>query len=164
MREPQQSDPSAGAPLADDAVELRLIRTLAPGDLAARPPEARFLSPALEHRFAIHRRSDGQRVGRIHLRVTDDEAIVRAVGHTGYAVDEAHRRQGYATRAIRLIAGIASAHGVSPLWVFIEPENVASRRAVERAGFELAATEATRPEARALGLGPTVCHYRYPPS
>lgn len=143
-------------------VELRLIRTLAPGDLAARPPEAHFLSPALEHRFAIHRRSDGQRVGRIHLRVTDDEAIVRAVGHTGYAVDEPHRRQGYATRAIRLIIGMARAYGVSPLWVFIEPENLPSRRAVERAGFEQAGTEHTRPEA--LGLGPKVCQYRYPPS
>lgn len=85
--------------LTDDAVELRLLRVLHPGYVAARPPEARFLAPALEYRFAVHRRADSVRVGRIHLRVTDDPLILRALGHTGYAVDEAHRRNGYASRA-----------------------------------------------------------------
>jgi predicted acetyltransferase len=149
----------AGAVLADDAVELRLIRVLLPGDLAARPPEARFLSPALEYRFAIHRQTDGLRVGRIHLRVTGDPLILRALGHAGYAVDEAHRRNGYATRAIRLVAGLARLCDVSPLWVLIEPDNLASRKAVERAGFKLVDEVATRPEGVALGLGPRVCRY-----
>ena len=149
----------AGAVLADGTVELRLIRVLLPGDLAARAPEAHFLSPALEYRFAIHRRTDGLRVGRIHLRVTDDPLILRAMGHAGYAVDEEHRRNGYASRAIRLVTGLARLRGVAPLWVLIEPDNVASRGAVERAGFELVDTVETRPEAMALGLGPRVCRY-----
>lgn len=144
-------------------IELRLIRILAPGDAAARPPEARFLASAPEYRFAIHRRTDGLRVGRIHLRITDDPLILRALGHCGYAVDEAHRRNGYAARAIRLIVGLASRFDVAPLWVLIEPDNVASRGAVERAGFHLVDVVDTLPEGVALGLGPRVCRYTIGP-
>ena len=147
------------APFADDVIELRLIRVLSPEDATTRPPEVRFLSPAIEYRFAIHRRGDGVRVGRIHLRATNDNRITRALGHTGYEVDEPHRRNGYATRAIRLIIGIAQAFNVTPLWVLIEPNNTASRRAVERAGFELVDIVPTLPEAAAAGLGPVVCRY-----
>lgn len=80
------------AVLSDDAVEFRLIRVLAPGDASARLPEARFIAPALEYRFAIHRAVDGHRVGRIHLRATRDPAILRALG--GYEVDGEPRRNG----------------------------------------------------------------------
>jgi predicted acetyltransferase len=154
----------AGAVLADDVIELRLLRVLRPGDPAARPPEARFLAAALEYRFAIHRRADGLRVGRIHLRVTDDPLILRALGHAGYAVDEAHRRNGYAARAIRLVAGLARLCEVAPLWILIEPDNIASRRAVERAGFDLYDEVDTLPEGTALGLGPRVCRYTLAPA
>ena len=157
VRPPDPLPPAAV--LADDAIKLLLLRVLAPGDAAARPPEARFLSAALEYRFAIHRRGDGLRVGRIHLRVTHDPLILRALGHSGYEVDEAHRRNGYATRAIRLIVGLARVCGVTPLWVLIEPDNVASRKAVERAGFTLADVVDTLPEGVGLGLGPRVCRY-----
>jgi predicted acetyltransferase len=148
-----------GVVLADDVIELRLLRVLAAGDADARPPEARFLAPALEYRFAIHRRTDGLRVGRIHLRITDDPLILRALGHAGYAVDKAHRRNGYAARAIRLVTGLAGVCGVAPLWVLIEPDNVASRKAVERARFDLLDVVDTLPEGTALGLGPRVCRY-----
>ena len=147
------------AMLADEIVELRLIRVLQPGDVASRPPEAQFLCRVPEYRFAIHLCSNGLRVGRIHLRVSNDQDILGAVGHTGYAVDEAHRRNGYATRAIRLISDVAQYYGITPLWVLIEPDNVASRRAVERAGFQLMDVIDTRPEARGLGIGPRVCPY-----
>ena len=146
-------------PLADDVIELRLIRVLGPDNVEARPPEAQFLSRVPECRFAIHRRSDGQRVGRIHLRVTDDQNILGAVGHSGYAVDEPHRRKGYAVRAIRLIVSLARHYGIAPLWVLTEPDNIPSCRAVERAGFKLIDQIATKPEALRLGHGPQVCRY-----
>lgn len=149
----------ADAVLADDAIELRLIRVIAPGDANARPPEARFLAEALEYRFGIYRLADGERVGRIHLRVTGDPLITRALGHSGYEVDEDHRQNGYATRAVRLVAGLARTCGVSPLWVLIEPDNVASRKTVERAGFALVDEVPTAPEGMALGLGPRICRY-----
>ena len=145
--------------LADDLVELRVLRVLGPDDADSRAPETRFLASAPECRFAIHRRSDGERVGRIHLRLTNDPAITHTLGHCGYAVDEAHRRHGHATRALRLVHGLARHYGVSPLWVHIEPHNVASRRTAERAGLSLVDVVATAPEAVALGLGGEMCRY-----
>ena len=145
--------------LVDEIIELRLLRVLEPGDVASRPPEARFLCRVPEYRFSIHRQSDGLRVGRIHLRVTRDAAILRAVGHAGYAVDESHRRHGYAVRAIRLIIDLARHCNLAPLWVLIEPENVASRRAAERAGFQFVDVVDTQPEAIRLGIGARVCRY-----
>jgi predicted acetyltransferase len=153
-------DPGASpCPLSDGAIELRLIRVLGPHNVEARPVAQRFLSHALEYRFAIHRLKDGLRVGRIHLRMTSDAAIVDVLGHAGYAVDEPHRRNGYATRAVRLIVDLARANGVTPLWVHIEPQNTASRRTVERVGFQLVDVINTSPQAAACGVGPKVCRY-----
>ena len=147
------------ATLADELIELRLLRVLEPGDIASRPAEAQFLCRVPEYRFWIHRQSDGLRVGRIHLRITNDEAVLRAVGHTGYAVDEPYRCNGYAVRAIQLIIALARHCNLAPLWVLIEPENVASRRAAERAGFQLMDVVETQPEALRLGIGQRVCRY-----
>jgi predicted acetyltransferase len=133
--------------LLDELLELRLLRVLSCDDTASRPPEAQFLCRAPECRFAIHRRSDGLRVGRIHLRVSNDPVIVGAVGHTGYEIDEQHRRNGYARRALRLIVGLAQHYNITPLWVLIEPDNSASRRAAEGAGFHFVDVMDTRPEA-----------------
>lgn len=154
---PEPAPPAAL--LGDDEIELRLIRVLGPADEAARPAGARFLARATEVRFAIHQRGDGVRVGRIHLRLTDDTVIVDGVGHTGYEVDEAYRRRGYAARALRLIRGVARHYGVAPLWVFIAPENEASRRTAERAGLRLVDVVAASPDALALGLEPQLCRY-----
>ena len=136
-----------------------MIRVLGPEAAERRPAEARFLAAATECRFAIHRCADGVRVGRIHLRLTDDPTILRAVGHAGYAVDEAYRRLGYATRALQAIRRLARHYGIGPLWVFIAPENVASRRTAERAGLTLVDTVAAAPEALAMGLEPELCRY-----
>lgn len=146
-------------PLGDDVVELRLLRILGPRDAADRAPEARFIANAPEYRFAIHLKADGQRIGRIHLRITTDVTVLRAMGHAGYEVDEPYRRRGYATRALRLIRQLARQHRVSPVWILIAPENVASRRAVESVGFRLVDIVDAAPEAIALGLGPTLCRY-----
>jgi predicted acetyltransferase len=145
--------------LADDVVELRLIRILGPADAGARAPEARFLANAPEYRFAIHLKADGLRVGRIHLRITTDPTILRGVGQCGYEVDEMHRRRGYATRALRLIRQLADQLHVSPIWILIAPDNIASRRAVERVGFRLIDVVDATPEAVGLGLGPALCRY-----
>ena len=136
--------------LDDEVIELRLLRVMRPHSAEEHPAGERFLGRVPEYRFAIHRRNDGVRVGRIHIRVTNDKEIAETVGHCGYAVDEAHRRNGYATRAIRLIVGLARQWRVLPLWVLIEPENVASRRAVERVGFGLADIVDTSPTAVGL--------------
>lgn len=145
--------------LRDDTIELRLLRVLALGDAASRPPALRFLAAAPECRFAIHRRGDGARVGRVHLRLTGDPTIVRSLGHSGYEVDEPHRRQGYAARALLAIRRLARHYQVAPLWVLIGPANTASRRTAERAGLLLVDTIAATPEAVAAGLEPELCRY-----
>jgi predicted acetyltransferase len=146
-------------PLFDDVIELRLIRFLPVGDLSKRDSASAFLAAAPEYRFAIHRRGDGLRVGRIHFRITEDPSIVPVLGHMGYAVGEEHRRQGYATRAIRIASSVAAGLGQPSTWVLIEPDNIPSRRAVERAGLRFIDEVETRPSAVALGLGPRVCRY-----
>jgi predicted acetyltransferase len=147
------------AVLRDDVIELQLLRVLGPDDAKRRPAEARFLAAAPECRFAIHRHADGERVGRIHLRLTDDPTIIRALGHSGYEVDEAHRRRGYAARALLAVWRLAQHYGVVPLWVLIAPDNVASRRTAERAGMTLVDTVAATPEALAMGVEPEVWRY-----
>lgn len=162
MTSPDSDAPLPQPPaLHDDVVELRLIRILGPAD--ARPAAAQFAANAPEYRFAIHRMSDGLRVGRIHLRITHDDVILRALGHVGYAVDEAHQRQGYATRAVRLIQQLAGVHAMTPLWILIAPDNVASRRTVERAGFHLVDIIDASPEALGMDVAPLICRYRWEP-
>jgi predicted acetyltransferase len=151
--------PTPPVSISDAVIELRLLRVLEAGDTDSRTAETHFLARVPEIRYAIHRRSDGLRVGRVHLRVTNDQEFLRAVGHGGYAVDEDHRRKGYAVRAVQLITALARQYRIAPLWILIEPDNVASRRTVERAGFRLLDEIDTAIEAVGLGLGPRMCCY-----
>jgi predicted acetyltransferase len=130
------------------------------GGTTERPANEQFLSAIPEYRFAIHRRTDGARVGRIHVRVTNDAEIVHSIGHSGYAVDKAHRRNGYATRAVKLIVQLEKYWNISPLWICVEPDNVASRRTLERADFTLIDVVDSSAELIALGVGTKVCRYQ----
>jgi RimJ/RimL family protein N-acetyltransferase len=56
---------------------------------------------------------------------------------TGYAMMAAWRGRGHATRAVRLLAGWAFTHaGLARIIAGTVPENVASQRVLERAGFQ----------------------------
>ena len=151
----------AGAVLADDLVELRLLPVLDPGHTAARTQDTQFLSSAPEYHFAIHLRTDGQDVGLIRLRATNDPRIARTVGHASYDVNYGHRKYGYATSALRLIVGLARLCGVTPLWLLIDPSTDPSLRTAERAGFTFVDIVETPPEAHSLrrGLGPQLRRY-----
>lgn len=147
--------------LSDGVIELRLLRVIGPHSATNRSARTQFLAGVPEYRFAIHRLSDGLRVGRIHIRVTTDTDIVHVIGHSGYAVDEARCKNGYASRAVVLIVGLARFWQVLPLWILIEPENTASCRTVERAGFELVDVVNSSAELTSLGIGPKVCRYYF---
>ena len=73
-------------------------------------------------------------VGHVSLRVGDDPELVRYAGHVGYVVDEAHRGHHYAERSCRLILPLAKHHGLNPLWITCNPDNLPSRRTCERLG------------------------------
>ena len=80
--------------------------------------------------------STGEYVGDINLRLDNSQAIIRYAGHIGYEVFAEHRGHRYAAMAVRLMIPIAREHGIDPLWITCDPENVASRRTLELAGAE----------------------------
>jgi len=86
----------------------------------------------------------------VHLGVVDADTgvIVGSVGlmrgdresgraEVGYWVAAEHRRQGIASAAVELMAQRAFADGWYRLELHIDPDNLASRRVAEKAGFEL---------------------------
>ena len=136
-------DPGA---LGDGDLELRLEQTVmdTSGD---------EVLPT--YRFRLVNVTDRVDMGGINLRIGNGENLVRYRGHVGYSVDPQHRGRGYAARACRLILPLAAHHGLSPLWITCDPDNVASRRTCERLGAKLieivtvpAGTEAYRAGAR----------------
>jgi predicted acetyltransferase len=80
----------------------------------------------------------GEYMGRIRLRIGWSEDVIRFAGHVGYAVEPAHRGHRYAERACRLILPLAKQHGFTALWITCQPDNLASRRTLERLGAECA--------------------------
>ena len=86
--------------------------------------------------FRMVQAESGEELGTIRLRVGDSRHVVMYAGHVGYGVDERHRGHRYAERALRLLLPVARRLGLDPLWVTCDPENVASRRTLERMGAE----------------------------
>jgi tagatose 1,6-diphosphate aldolase len=78
----------------------------------------------------------GDRMGRIRLRVGWSDDVIRYAGHMGYAVEPAFRGRHYAERACRLIIPLAKRHGMDHLWITCQPDNLASRRTLERLGAQ----------------------------
>jgi RimJ/RimL family protein N-acetyltransferase len=90
----------------------------------------RSLAPEA-HAFAITDGASGEYLGSIDVRPeTDGRASV------GYLVRREARGRGVASRALRLVSRWALAElGLARVTVLVEPENVASQRVAERAGF-----------------------------
>jgi len=119
-------DGFVGVPELTDGV-VRLIYT------AKKPavPEKKLV-PAYE--FAVC--AGGEKVGGINLRIGYTDALYYG-GQIGYNTDEEHRGNGYATRACKLLARVAEAHGMTKLLITNDPSNVASRRVCEKLGARL---------------------------
>jgi RimJ/RimL family protein N-acetyltransferase len=90
-----------------------------------------YLATTEESAFAILDRTSGELLGGIGAR-TRDPAIVEI----GYWVKAGARGRGVATRAVALIARFAFAElGAARVQLRTEPDNVASQRVAEKAGF-----------------------------
>lgn len=87
--------------------------------------------------FRMVHAESGEELGTIRLRVGDSRHVVMYAGHVGYAVEERHRGHRYAERALRLLLPMSRRLGLDVLWVTCDPENVASRRTLERMGAKL---------------------------
>lgn len=114
--------------LVDGELALALITTV-PGD------EAYGRVPAYQFRMLAGPRH--HEVGYIELRVGDSENITCYAGHIGYRVFPSYRGHHYAARACRLLIPLAHRHGLDPLWITCDPDNLASRRTCELAGAVL---------------------------
>mgnify|MGYP002759362558 CR=1 FL=1 len=74
--------------------------------------------------------------GTISLRLGDDDQIRLYTGHIGYGVFPPARGNHYAERGTRLLMALAKLHGKDHLWITCNPNNIASRRTIERLGGE----------------------------
>jgi RimJ/RimL family protein N-acetyltransferase len=90
-----------------------------------------FMRSTQERAFAITDRASGELLGGIGMRLPAE-----GVGEVGYWVRREARGRGIATRALRLLARWAlEEQRLVRLQLTAEPENVASLRVAEKAGF-----------------------------
>lgn len=110
--------------LADEVLELRMAE-----GFTADPGRA----PA--YLFDIMLRGTSTRVGQVLLRLDrEDPGLVAFAGHIGVEIAAEHRGHRHASRAIRLLEPLARSHGFTELWLTTSPDNLASRRTLERLG------------------------------
>ena len=116
--------------LTDGTIDLR-IEEKVPAD-----PVKGYV-PAYHYVIALH--GTTERIGIIRLRVGSIPSLLTA-GHIGYEIDADHRGHHYAASACLLLGRVARAHGLDPVIITCDPENVASRRTCERIGATLRGT------------------------
>ena len=84
--------------------------------------------------FEMKRVGTNIHIGGISLRVGDNENIDMYAGHIGYGVNQEYRGNRYAARSCQLILPLAKRHGINPIWITCNPDNIASRRTCEIVG------------------------------
>ncbi len=113
------------------------------------------------YRFDMRRAGEPDAIGRIDLRVGDTDHLVRYAGHIGYRVEPEYRGHRYAARSCRLLFGLALRHGLNPLWITCDPDNLASRRTCELVGGQLIEIVRVPRNDELFRLGQTwKCRYR----
>lgn len=137
---------------------------------------------APSYAFSMRTTVGGISVGRLSLRVGYVEGIsrgnplwhklckpppsnenIRYGGHIGYEVFPAYRGHRYALKACRLVLPLARRHGISPLIITCNPDNMASRRTIELLGATLLETVALPSHNEMYALGERVkCIYTLP--
>jgi predicted acetyltransferase len=115
--------PEARDTMQDGELTLALAKIFRVGDSPWKVPAYRF-----------DLMIDGARAGTVSLRIGDEQRLVLYAGHVGYAVEPAWRGRRLAGRAVRLLYPLARAHGFDVLWATCTPDNLASRRTLERLG------------------------------
>ena len=88
-------------------------------------------------------------IGRLSIRTTRDEALIRTIGNIGYMIRPSRRRLGYGTAILGLALPEAQALGLTRVLVTCDEENLASRTIIERHGGVL---EGTTPSRNAPGM------------
>lgn len=147
---PETTLPIDPAKLVDG--DLRLVF----GSFAIHP-----LHKVPTYEFFMQHVVTGVELGSIRLRIGSTAHLERYAGHIGYLVHPAFQGQGYAGRSVRLLLPIAAKWGIDPLWITCDPENIASRKTLERIGAEFVEIVDV-PEDCIIFMGghPRKCRYR----
>jgi predicted acetyltransferase len=77
---------------------------------------------------------DKEIVGRLMLRHTLNDFLLRVGGHIGFVVVPGYRRQGHATEMLKQGLDLARSTGLEKVLVTCDEDNIASRRTIERCG------------------------------
>lgn len=109
-------------PLIDEDLELVLVRKN-PGN------PSRGYVPSYD--FAMRKSGETTKMGNISLRIGHTEQIEKYAGHIGYGVVPRFRGNRYAARGCRLLFPLALRHGINPIWITCNPDNIPSRRTCE---------------------------------
>jgi predicted acetyltransferase len=88
-------------------------------------------------------------VGRLSIRTTRDEALIRTTGNIGYMIRPSRRLMGYGTAILTLALPAAKALGLTRVLVTCDEDNIASRKIIERHGGRL---EGATPSRNSPGL------------
>jgi tagatose 1,6-diphosphate aldolase len=113
--------------LFDGELDLVLLKT-SPGN-----PNKKHVPV---YRFKMKLVGKNDEVGQIALRVGNTNHIVMYAGHIGYRVHARYRGHRYAARACQLLIPLARSHGLNPLWITCNPDNIPSRKTCEIIGAE----------------------------
>ena len=81
-----------------------------------------------ERTFAIVRREGEELLGIVTIRLHDEGSI-------GYWLKREARGAGVMTEAVRAVVDWAAGQGIARLWITAHPDNLASQRVAEKAGF-----------------------------
>lgn len=77
---------------------------------------------------------DGEIVGRLSLRHTLNDDLLRVGGHIGYVTLLQFRRKAYATEMLRQSLPIAKAHGLHKVLLTCDQGNLGSQKTIENCG------------------------------
>lgn len=121
--------------LHTDELFLRLVKT------ADEQPEKRWL-PAYYFDICL---PDRTTIGQCDLRIGHNEKTYIG-GNIGYGIEEPYRGHRYAAKACELLFRQARKHGMDYLIITCVPDNFASARTCEIAGWRYLETAAVPPD------------------
>lgn len=84
--------------------------------------------------YSIKLSSTGETIGKIDYRGYHYD---RKLGDIGYRIDEKYRGNNYAFKALCLMGKLLEEKGVKDFWISARPDNLASRRIIEKFGGEI---------------------------